>query len=125
MRHSASMSLSALNNRHNYTATFDVYYSGYGHYGVSGMSIMTCDGINFDFNNSGHSKFTGIAQGQIPEILFFHWPDRQITIIQSHLVPDITCDICTLFSLTLSAKQTYQTYFCFPLTVQILTSWYL
>ena len=109
----------------NYTATFDVDYGGDGHYGVSGMPGVTCDGINFDFNNSGHSKFTGIAQGQIPEILFFHWSDRQITIIRSHLVPDITCDICTLLSLTLSFKHTCQTYFCFPLTVQILTSWYL
>ena len=55
----------------NYTASFDVDYDGDGHYGVSGMPILTCDGINFKFTNSAHSRFTNVSQGQIPEIIFY------------------------------------------------------
>ena len=57
-----------------YTASFDVAYNGVGYYGVSGMSYVRCDDINFSFVNiSVINNHTTVLQGQIPEIIFFRW----------------------------------------------------
>ena len=57
-----------------YTASFIVDYGGRGHYGASGMPHVNCDGINFKFiEHPITANHTTVLQGQIPEILFYHW----------------------------------------------------
>ena len=59
-----------------YTASFVEGFFGLGHYGISGMAHVRCDNINFTFmNDPDGNQITKISQGQIPEILFYHWPD--------------------------------------------------
>ena len=58
-----------------YTASFDVDYNGEGYHGESGMSHVRCHDINFSFvHNSADNNFTVVARGQIPEIIFYRWP---------------------------------------------------
>ena len=72
-----------------YTASFDVDYNGEGHHGESGMSHVRCHDINFNFmHNSADNNFTIVASGQIPEIIFYRWPQAShvLTINLSHLM---------------------------------------
>ena len=65
-----------------YTASFVVDYDGHGHYGAGGMSSVTCiDGTKFTFVDSSQSKYTNGLQGQIPEILYYCWPDHFLIVI--------------------------------------------
>ena len=46
------------------------------HYGRAGMPRLTCGDFNFTFMEYSDIKnWTSVAKGQIPEILFYHWPD--------------------------------------------------
>ena len=60
-----------------YTAMLVVKNPTRGYYGCSGISHVTCDDLNFTFTNSNvNNNGTRVVHGQIPEILFYRWPDH-------------------------------------------------
>ena len=72
-----------------YKASCDVDYDGNGYCGVSGLSHVRCDDINFSFvRNNVTGNCTIVERGQIPEIIFYRWPQAShvLTINLSHLM---------------------------------------
>ena len=55
-------------------------------YGQTGMTSVICDNVKFTFKNSGdRNNGTNVGSGQIPEILFYCWPDQRIQLIHRWL----------------------------------------
>ena len=62
-----------------YTASLVLKNYKSGHNGSHGMSTVTCGNVCFKFARSPESSNgTNVDSGQIPEIIFFCWPDHKI-----------------------------------------------
>ena len=81
-----------------YTASLYLKNAKSSHYGTQGMSSVSCDGVNFNFNEYtdvllvSQNNGTRVNSGQIPEILYYCWADPPIW--QMCNINDIGCQHC-------------------------------
>ena len=71
-----------------YTARFVEGCRAPGYFGADGKCHVKYDNINFTFVDYSDSviNVTKVLKGQIPEILFYHWPDHALIVILFNLM---------------------------------------